>query len=165
MCIRDRRKIDGSILDWYSHYLLNRLCNMGGVLSVILWLLIFDELLNKFGKQKRIKIIGFADDGSLLISGRNLQQMYKLMQKAIDMAHSWAKSCGLRLSPEKTVSILFSRKHVIPKDEELPKLRLEGRVLERVYETKYLGITLDHKLTWTPPVSYTHLTLPTIYSV
>ena len=132
-----KRKIDGSILDWYTHYLLNRLCNItikgitieqalkkgtpqGGVLSVILWLLIFDELLNKFGKQKRIKIIGFADDGSLLISGRNLQQMYKLMQNAIDMAHSWAKSCGLRLSPEKTVSILFSRKHVIPKGEELP---------------------------------------------
>ena len=74
-----KRKIDGSILDWYSHYLLNGLCNItikgitieqalkkgtpqGGVLSVILWLLIFDELLNKFGKQKRIKIIGFADD-------------------------------------------------------------------------------------------------------
>ena len=80
--------------------------------------------------------VDIADDGSLLISGRNLQQMYRLMQKAIDMAHSWAKSCGLRLSPEKTVSILFSRKHTIPKDGELPK-----------------------------PVSYTHLTLPTIYSV
>ena len=23
-----KRKIDGSILDWYTHYLLNRLCNI-----------------------------------------------------------------------------------------------------------------------------------------
>ena len=84
-----KHKIDGSILDWYSHYLLNLLCNIiikgvtikqalkretpqARVLSVILWLLIFDELLDKFTKQKRIKIIDFSDDGSLLISGRNL---------------------------------------------------------------------------------------------
>ena len=57
---------------------------------MILWLLIFDELLEKFTKQKRIKIIGFADDGALLISGKNLQQMFRLMQKAVNMADSWA---------------------------------------------------------------------------
>ena len=40
--------------------------------------------------------------------------MFRLMQKSVDRADSWAKSCGLRLSPEKTVNMFFFKKHKLP---------------------------------------------------
>ena len=55
--------------------------------------------------------------------------------------------------PEKTISILFTRRRKILTDGELPKLYLEGRELKREYTTKYLGITLDHKLSWSDHIN------------
>ena len=49
-----------------------------GILSVILWNMAFNLLLKKVGKGK-VKGFGFADDGSLIIQGRNLEYMTRLM--------------------------------------------------------------------------------------
>ena len=86
-----KRKIKNTILNWDACYLLNRQFTInikgvsilqalkkgtpqGGVLSVILWIIIFDELLILY--KGRVEIIGFADDGSLLIRGKKLNKMY-----------------------------------------------------------------------------------------
>ena len=84
-------------------------CPQGGVLSVLIWSLVFDELLNKFSKGK-LKCVGYADDGCLLIEGTNLNHMYRQMNTAIKKAELWANSCGLSISPEKTVAVLFTNK-------------------------------------------------------
>ena len=80
--------VNNEILEWYQHYLENRVTILelkgaireieiksgtpqGGILSVILWNMAFDILLKKLGKKK-VKVIGFADDGALIIVGRNL---------------------------------------------------------------------------------------------
>ena len=82
MCIRD------SIIRWYKNYLTSRIaivdikgikvtrnlhlgCPQGGVLSVIIWNLVFDRLLRFFDKG-RLKCIGYADDACLVIHGPNL---------------------------------------------------------------------------------------------
>ena len=57
----------------------------GGILSVILWNLAFDILLNRLS-NKKVKVIGFADDGALIIHGKNLRHMTKLMQNAVNKA-------------------------------------------------------------------------------
>ena len=52
---------------------------------MMLWNLVFDDLLEKF-KKGRVRIVGFADDGALLIHGKSLGILYRLAQKAIDKA-------------------------------------------------------------------------------
>ena len=47
----------------------------GGILSVMLWNIVFDMLLRKFNRT-RVKAIGFADDGDLLIHGKDLDRMF-----------------------------------------------------------------------------------------
>ena len=96
-------------------------------------------------KGKRVKVIGFADDGALIIHGLKLEYMGKLLQKSINIADNWAKESGLKLSPEKTVAMLFTRKQ---KPGTPPRLLLGDKELEYVDHTKYLGITLDSRLTF-----------------
>ena len=83
-----KKGVPTSIAHWYEDYLKNRYLNMtikgitstksisigcpqGGVLSTILWNVAFDNLLNIFTEGKVI-CVGYADDGSLLISHDNL---------------------------------------------------------------------------------------------
>jgi hypothetical protein len=114
-------------------------------LSVLVWNLVFDELLNIF-KKGRIKIKGFADDAALLIQGRSLAIMYREMNKAIAKANQWAQENGLTLSPSKTIAVLFTRKtkYTIPKTP----LKKGTKIIDLSSEAKYLGVFLDSKLNW-----------------
>ena len=98
-------------IDEYENYLTNRIvivdikgikvtrnlhlgCPQGGVLSVIIWNLVFDRLLRFFDKG-RLKCIGYADDACLVIHGPNLNLLYKYMNKGLAKADEWAKDSGL----------------------------------------------------------------------
>ena len=158
-----KKGIPPEIADWYQQYLENRISIIelkghvkeieiksgtpqGGILSVILWNLAFDLLLKKLS-NKQVKIIGFADDGALIIHGKNLRYMTKQMQKAVNEAAKWASENGLKLSTEKTVAILFTRKRKAVDTDTIP-ITLDGTNLTYVEEVKYLGITLDAKMTF-----------------
>ena len=92
----------------------------GGILSVILWNLSFDILLQRL-KGKKVKVIGFADDGALLIHGLKLEYMAKLLQKSINIASNWARESGLKLSPEKNgCNALYQEKENSHNPETVP---------------------------------------------
>ena len=57
-------------------------CPQGGVLSTILWNIAFDNLLNMFTGGK-VLCVGYADDGSLLMSHNNLTYLYLRMNEAL----------------------------------------------------------------------------------
>jgi ribonuclease HI len=160
-----KRGINPQIITWYDHYIRHRTCNttikgiklirallrgspQGGVLSVLVWNLVFDELLDLF--KGLVKIFGFADDAALLILGRTLAHMYKQMNAAIVKANQWAEENGLTLSPHKTIAVLFTRKlkFTIPQIQ----LRLGEIIIPLSSEAKYLGVILDRRLTWRPHV-------------
>ena len=67
------------------------------------------------------------------------------MQPALNKAKKWGEQNGLSFAATKTVVVLFghSRKRL-----RLPCLAMAGVPLEYSKEAKYLGITLDHKLTF-----------------
>ena len=69
-------------------------CPQGGILSVLLWNVAFDMLLSKFTKG-RVRCIGFADDGTLLINGKDLHKMRNQMQTAINKVSAWARERAL----------------------------------------------------------------------
>jgi hypothetical protein len=95
-----QRGIDNMIIKWYDHFLKTRTVKstlwgadaairpgkgapQGGVLSAIIsWNLIFDDFLKMYGNSA-IKTIGFADDGTLLITGICIKTIYDIMQKAL----------------------------------------------------------------------------------
>ena len=91
------------------------------------------------------------DDFNLLITGDDLEMMQIHMQVAINMLCRWAQDNRLNFSAEKTKVMIFTRRNKIL---YRPHLHLGGAELEIVEQFKYLGVTLDSKLKWTPHVMY-----------
>ena len=157
-----KRNIEKEIVAWYEHYirnriatisiqnitktlLLNRGCPQGGCLSTLAWNLVFDELLDAFRKHG-VKIVGFADDACLLVSGDSLGPLYRRMNVAIRTLVEWADKRGLVISKEKTVAMIFTRKnkYQLPNND----LVLQGTAIQLVSEATYLGLTFTSKLRW-----------------
>ena len=157
----EKRNFPPEIMNWYDQYLRNRYvtttinnCSgkrrvvkgtpQGGILSPLLWNLVFDELLAIFDSGP-VSITGFADDGGLLTLGIDPQTMVDNMQVAVDQAVAWGNENGLSFNPSKTVVVLFTRRYKVT----MPTNIIMGGVeIPFSQDVKYLGITLDSKLHW-----------------
>ena len=64
----------------------------------------------------------------------------------------WVDSNGLSLNLKKTQYMIFSRQHV---DTERP-LIIANTYIERKTETRFLGVIVDEKLTWTQHIKTLH---------
>ena len=160
------RGVDDRVIQWYSHFLYHRKVEsslgtataaispgkgtpQGGVLSAIIsWNLVFDDLLRRFDNLPT-RPTAFADDNTLMATGKFIPDVYQRMQEAINIAVEWATEHGLSFCPNKTYAVLFTKQTV----KNLPKLYMNGQVVPQVKEAKVLGVTLDHKLAWTPHIT------------
>ena len=66
-------------------------------------------------------------------------------QRAIDSAVKWAEEHGLKFSVSKTAVLFLTRKqgYKMP-----PPLKLYGEDIPYTHDCKYLGVTVDDKLSW-----------------
>jgi hypothetical protein len=129
----------------------------GGILSPSCgWKCAMNELLARLKKTK--KTTAFADDGALITCSLKLSEAMKDAQKAINVAAvEWAKEMGVEFSVEKTVVMLFTKKRA--SSYKMPtQLRLYGKEIPFSKTAKYLGITLDDKLSWRPHIVRLNMT-------
>ncbi|XP_073821296.1 uncharacterized protein [Musca autumnalis] len=101
-------------------------------------------MLQEFDRL-RIKTTAYADDVVLMISGKFPQTVSDVMQGALIKLAGWAHQNGLMVNPSKTELVLFTRKRKI---YAITLPTLNGVTLELSLEAKYLGIILDHQLSW-----------------
>ena len=156
------KSVPVDITSWYAFYLRNRTARLdlgdshrerfltrgtpqGGILSPLVWNLVFDGLLGELGEIPGVHPRGYADDGMFLISGICPDTLVDLAQPAIDTATAWGERNGLKFSKEKTKVVLFTRRHKpgIPR-----KLKIYGNELPYVTSVEYLGLTLTDRLRW-----------------
>ncbi|MEC8785004.1 MAG: ribonuclease H family protein, partial [Pseudomonadota bacterium] len=101
------------------------------------------------------KVVGFADDIAKYIEGPVLGTLIIKAQRAINRLVEWGQKLGLQFAPEKTKAVVFTRKRY--ERAQLTTLTIDGAPIEYVTQVKYLGITLDHKLSWRPHIDKTIL--------
>ena len=110
-----RKGIEENIIKWYEHYLRNRIAVVnaqgvqvirlidigtpqGGILSVIIWNLVFDELINRIKdkyKNGEVKPVGYADDGTLTAAGTSIAKIIVRLNSALKEVKEWADEMGL----------------------------------------------------------------------
>lgn len=157
------KSVDPTTVRWVENMLSNRVaklellnttlevsttrgCPQGGVLSPLLWTLAVDELLHKMA-DLRVDTQGYADDLVVTIRGNCQSTLSYLMQKALDAINLWCGEHELSVNADKTVVVPFTNKRKL---DQLRPLVMNGKTITFSSEVKYLGVTLDQKLTWNP---------------
>ena len=77
-----------------------------------------------------------------MIGVDNMHEMYKSMQRMLNKLYHWGEGKNLKFNPSKTV--LFSKKH----KSKQKFLELGGKFIKHETKVKYLGVTLDKRLSW-----------------
>lgn len=117
----------------------------GSILGPLLFLIYINDLTNSIIYSE---LFHFADDTSLLYSSHDLKKIKKHVNIDLKFLFKWLNSNKISLNIAKTEAILF--KHPNKCINYNLKLKLNGNVLQFVDTVRYLGVLLDHHLTWIP---------------
>lgn len=158
--------IRGNIHLWFKSYLENRkqyvfihktksdvkpvLCGIpqGSVLGPLLFLLYINDLPNA---TKNMTPILFADDTSLFINHKSIKHAIEIANRELQNLYTWLTANKLTLNTLKSHFMIFHRARI---KESFPILLLNNTPLLQVKYTKFLGVVLDDKLTFTHHISY-----------
>ena len=116
----------------------------GSVLSPLLFLIYVNDLPKPHCRQNSKS--QFADDTALWAASKNVQFAAKLLCKDLRKLAKWCAKWRIKLNPEKTKVIIFSRSSLARNSE--PILKLYGKRLKIHPQVKFLGITFDSKFTF-----------------
>lgn len=112
----------------------------GSILGPILYLIYTSDL----PEIEDIKVATFADDTSLMATGRNIVESSTKLQEANYSISNWCKSWKIKLNESKSVHVNFTLKKI----ENPPNITLNNIEVPLENKAKYLGMTLDTKLRW-----------------
>ena len=86
----------------------------------------------------------FADVAGL---SKNIDLAAEYLQRGLDKLARWCAKWRIKLNPEKTKVIIFSKSQTAIRAE--PALSLYGDLLSYYPQIKFLGITFDNRMTFT----------------
>jgi len=116
----------------------------GSVLGPILFIFYINDL---YQLPLKAKIIGYADDTSLLYTAETREQVEENFAYDFNILQPWFTKNQLHLNKEKCKTVIFAYKSLNWMNEFNLKTN-NGDVIERVESIKYLGLIIDQKLTW-----------------
>ena len=128
----------------------------GSALSPILFKLYLIDLLEDLKENDEIELYKFADDGSVKIACETTEQCKEGLNKVIESLTLWTRSWRMIINcnPNKTEYICFG---TAERNAEIPdSIKLADKTVERVQQTKVLGLTIDEKLTYIPHSKEVH---------
>lgn len=148
-----------NLLDWFSDYLSNRqqrVCikgyssswlpvsagvPQGSILGPVLFLIYINDIVHDIGGNIRL----FADDTSLFIIVHDPVAAANQMNKDLATIYLWADSWLVNFNPNKTESLIISKKRNKPIH---PPLYMGNTMINEVKTHKHLGITLSDDCSW-----------------
>ena len=90
----------------------------------------------------------FADDTSVFLNDKNVANLQANGNAELLNIDAWLASNKLSLNIDKTNFMLFKTKANTTKRKPLIKLTLREKSIKQVFDTKFLGLTLDEMLSW-----------------
>jgi len=119
----------------------------GSVLGPVLFLIYINDMSNC---TTSLRFVHFADDTTAFHSLDNVEQLTEEVNGGLDALRTWLYCNRLSLNIGKTVYMLFTDMRI----QMLPVVKIAGNPIQHVTESKFLGITVDSRLSFTPHANY-----------
>ena len=113
----------------------------GSVLGPLLFILYINDICNV---SKVFDCILFADDTNLFCSDNDINDLCGIINVELDKLNTWFSVNKLSLNIQKTHYIVFGNKTIDGKVSVL----INNKIIDRVYESKFLGVYIDSRINW-----------------
>ena len=107
-----------------------------------MFLIYINDIVNA---STKFKYTIYADDTNLVLNDDDLDNLHENLHTELNAVHNWIRNNKLNLNITKTNYIIFQNRSIMI---NLPPVLLEGRTLERVQYTKFLGVLVDENINW-----------------
>ena len=108
------------------------------------FLIYINDLVNSL---KSVSFQLYADDTVLYVTDANGRKATKIIQKDLNALAHWCDANKLSLNAKKTKQMIFGTSHQLRKFGG-DRLQINGKIIQCVPSFKYLGVTLDPKLSF-----------------
>ena len=129
----------------------------GSVLGPLLFLMYINDIV---GSSTLGEFVLFADDTNIFVSGKTADEVYSKANRLLVEVNDYmllnqlhinvTKSCFIHFKPDLSRAQqtcararVFNRNHT---------LNLNGKKLQRVQSTKFLGVVIDERMSWEPHI-------------
>ena len=159
----------GVVKDWFTDYLNNRkqfvsyngtksehktiLCGVpqGSILGPLLFIIYINDITNT---STILDFLLFADDTTILYSSDHIVDELSVVNKELSEVNNWFKANKLSINASKTNYMIMGTPKMTSighdsQDEQINyDIVLDDTKLQRVTETKFLGVVIDENLSW-----------------
>lgn len=153
--------LSDGVLNWFKSYLSdrNQLVDVSGTFSSkasitcgvpqgsILGPLLFLIYVNDMSAVVKNKLLLYADDSGILVSGKSVLDVEKALTDDMNLVSQWLIDNKLSLHLGKTESIVFGSKQKLRSQSSID-ISCNGTPIASTSSVKYLGITLDQNLSF-----------------
>lgn len=98
--------------------------------------------------SKVLDFILFADDTTILFSDKDINNKKILINNELNEVSNWFKANKLLVNASKTNYMIMGTAHMTNKTHDEFNIILDDTQLDRVTNTKFLGVIIDENLTW-----------------
>ena len=128
--------------------------------SVFVPLLFLTFIIDMPYASKILDIHLFADDTSIFISNKNLEELETIVNSELVNISDWLISNKLTLNVSKSnFTIIHPPQR---KRNKQVTIKINGENLEEKSLTKYLGVLIDKNLNWKAHIHHINLNLPKV---
>ena len=130
----------------------------GSVLGPLLFLIYVNDIVQAICGS-HIRLVLYADDTNIFLIGNNKNELIVEANTVLKALNEYMKSNLLHINIGKCMYIHFSPKCRGRGDEAMPdfnpgdaEVNIEGISIPEVTQARFLGVTIDSELSWTPHI-------------